>query len=208
MKLTEAGQSRMNGYLFVFERSLASTLPGDAVREAVREIESHVLERVAQADPALDARESLEKILSDLGSPQRVAEAYSLGRTVDDAVVTGRLVPVARAIGRIAVSTVGGFFAAIALFVGYAIGAAFLLIAAAKPIWPGHVGLIVVDGFPRSFGIALHVPPGAVVYGGYALIPIALVSGLLVLVVTHRAARRFLARWRDRQPAFLAQPKH
>ena len=116
----------MNGYLFVFERSLASRLPGDAVREAVREIESHVLERVAQADPALDPRESLEKILSDLGSPQRVAEAYSLGRTVDDAVVTGRLVPFARAIGRIAMSTVGGFFSAIALFVGYTIGVAFL----------------------------------------------------------------------------------
>lgn len=203
MQLDETGQSRMNGYLFVLERSLASALPRDVVREAVREIESHLRERIAQAEPSLDERATLEKILSDLGPPLRVAEAYSLGRTVDEAVLTGRIVPVARAIGRIAVSTVSGALAALGLFAGYSIGVAFLLIAALKPIFPNHVGLLVVDGVPRSFGIELTVPPGAVVYGGYAVIPIALVCGLLLLIVTHRAARRFLAWWRARQPAFL-----
>ena len=146
------------------------------MREAVREIESHVRERIAAVDPSSDERASLEKILTELGPPQRVAEAYSLGRTVDEAVMTGASRSCARS-GGSAISTIGGFFAAIALLVGYVIGVAFLMIAATKPIWPGHVGLIVVDGLPRSFGIALHVPPGAVVYGGYALIPIALVSG-------------------------------
>src|SRR6266567_2215580 len=44
------GESRINGYLFVLERSLKSFLPPDVVRDAVREIESHLRDRVAAAD--------------------------------------------------------------------------------------------------------------------------------------------------------------
>ena len=47
MNLSQAGESRVNGYLFVLERSLKSFLPTDVVRDATREIESHVRERVA-----------------------------------------------------------------------------------------------------------------------------------------------------------------
>ena len=50
MNLTETGESRVNGYLFVLERSLKTFLPRDVVRDAVREIESHLRERVAAVD--------------------------------------------------------------------------------------------------------------------------------------------------------------
>jgi len=40
--LTETGEARVNGYLFVLERSLKTFLPADVARDAVREIESHV----------------------------------------------------------------------------------------------------------------------------------------------------------------------
>ena len=52
MQLTDAGESRINGYLFVLERSLKTFLPSDVVRDAVREIESHLRERIAAADGA------------------------------------------------------------------------------------------------------------------------------------------------------------
>ena len=96
--LTETGESRVNGYLFVLERSLRSFLPLEVVRDAVREIESHVRERVAAADGAPNEREALEKILAELGPPLRVAQAYSAERTVDEAVATGRVVPMLRAV--------------------------------------------------------------------------------------------------------------
>ena len=43
MNLSQGGESRVNGYLFVLERSLKSFLPIDIVRDATREIESHAL---------------------------------------------------------------------------------------------------------------------------------------------------------------------
>ena len=52
MHLSESGESRVNGYLFVLERSLKTFLPHDVVRDAVREIESHLRERIAAVDRA------------------------------------------------------------------------------------------------------------------------------------------------------------
>ena len=109
MNLTETGESRINGYLFVLERSLKTFLPSDVVRDAVREIESHLRERVLSADGAPNERDALEKILAELGPPLRVAQAYSAERTIDEAVTTGRIVPMARAVWHLATTTLVGF---------------------------------------------------------------------------------------------------
>jgi hypothetical protein len=199
--LTELGESRVNGYLFVLERALRTFLPGDVVRDAVREIESHVRERIARADGAPNERVAVEKILSELGPPLRVAQAYSAERTIDEAVTTGRVVPVLRAVWHLAVTTMGGFFAALLVVVGYLSGAGFLVIAALKPIFPDNVGFWGDDGwhgYPTSLGIRPLPPTGEVAHGGYWVIPIGIVLGLGILVLTHKCARRFLARWRDR----------
>ena len=114
MNLTETGESRMSGYLFVLERSLRSFLEPEAVRDAVKEIASHLRERVLSADGAPNEREALERILAELGPPLRVAQAYSAERTIDEAVATGRVVPMARAMWHLAASTVIGFGAGLA----------------------------------------------------------------------------------------------
>ncbi len=123
--LSETGESRVNGYLFVLERSLGTFLPRDTVRDAVREIESHLRERIAAADGAPNERAALEKILGELGPPLRVAQAYSAERTIDEAVATGRIVPVARAVWQLAATTVQGFFVGLGLLIGYSVGLAF-----------------------------------------------------------------------------------
>ena len=199
MNLSETGESRVNEYLFVLERSLKTFLPGDVVRDAVREIESHVRERIGASDGAPNEHEALEKILRELGPPLRVAQAYSAERVIDEAVTTGRLVPIARAIWHVATTTVIGALVGIALFTGYAMGVGFLVVAALKPVFPNNVGLLVVNGIPRSFGAQFPTPPGAVVYGGYWVIPLSIACGFAVLALTHRAARRFLSRWRERR---------
>ena len=139
---------------------------------------SHTARRVRPGRAGAGRTRTLEKILSDLGSPLRVAEPIRSagpsttpcdgparsGRARDraDRGVDGQRVSLRdRVLRRILdrrrlPSDSGG-----------------------ETDLAGHVGLIVVDGFPRSFGIALNVPPGAVVYGGYAVIPIALVWGLV-----------------------------
>jgi uncharacterized membrane protein len=199
--LSEIGQARVHGYLFVLRQSLKAFLPPDVVSDAVREIESHVRERIDAAAPVPDERAALEKILGELGPPLRVAQAYSAERTIDEAVATGRFVPTVRAIWHLAVNTVGGFFAALGLFVGYVFGATFLALALLKPVFPDNVGLWVVNGpgsLPTSLGTKFTVPADQHVAGGYWIIPVCLFLGLFLLVLSHRGARGFLRWWRER----------
>ena len=198
MQLTDTGESRINGYLFVLERSLKTFLPADVVRDAVREIESHLRERVAAADGAPNEREALEKILAELGPPLRVAQAYSAERTIDEAVATGRLVPMLRAVWTLALRTFVGSAVATGLFSAYAAGVAFIIVGVLKPIFPNNVGLLIIRGKP-TFGAQFPMPPGATVYGGYWIIPVSIACGVAVLVMTHKAARRYLSSWRKRR---------
>jgi hypothetical protein len=203
VNLTEIGQSRINGYPFVLERSLKSFLPAEAARDAVREIESHLRERVLAADGAPNERDALAKILAELGPPLRVAQAYSAERTIDEAVATGRFVPMIRAVGHLALTTIAGFFAALGLLTAYLGSIAFVALAFLKPIFPNNVGIWVHDATPDewsfNFGASFPGLQHQHVTGGYWIIPIALFLGLSGLVLTHRQARSLLTRWSKRR---------
>src|SRR6185295_4116593 len=167
-------------------------------RDAVREIESHLRERLAAADGSPNERATVERILAELGPPLRVAQAYSAERTIDEAVATGRLVPIIHAVGHLAATTFTGFFAALGLLTGYLSAFGFFAIAVLKPIFPDNVGVQYIRGFPVGIGAHFPLKPGMELHGGYAVIPFALVCGLGILVGTHRGARRFLTWWRNR----------
>jgi uncharacterized membrane protein len=201
VNLTETGESRVNGYLFVLERSLRSFLPPEVVRDAVREIESHLRERVASADGAPNERDTLEKILAELGPPLRVAQAYSAERTIDEAMATGRLVPMLRAVRHVAGKTMIGFWVAIGVSIGYTLAVSLLVIAVAKPLFPDNVGLWVYNasGIPHDLGMRFPAPADEHIIGGYWVIPISLVLGVAALVWTNRLTLRFLGWWRKRR---------
>ena len=204
MILSDPGESRVRGYLFVLERSLNLGLPRDVARDAAREIESHLRDRIA-AVTASDERAAVEQILAELGPPLRVAQAYSAERTLDEAVITGRLVPMARAIWHVAATTILGFFAALALVAGYLFGTTFLVLGLLKPLFPNNVGFWVVNGegsMPTSLGIKFS--PSVAPAGGNWVILMGLVFGLGFLVLTHRGARKFLTWWRERRLNSLA----
>jgi len=204
--LSDTGTSRVNGYLFVLERSLATFLPRENVRDAVREIDSHLRDRISAAQAVPDERTMLEKILAELGPPLRVAQAYSIERTVDEAVVTGRIWAIARAVWHVAMSGVSGFFAGLGLLVGYTTSVSFIILAGMKPIFPDNVGIWVGNGsVAQGLDIGWHAGlniagPGQMhMVGGYWVVPIFLATGLGLLLLTHRGARRFLGWWRRRQ---------
>ncbi|HET7696109.1 MAG TPA: hypothetical protein VFK57_10405 [Vicinamibacterales bacterium] len=204
MVLTETGESRLRGYLYVLERSLALALPRAVVEDARREIESHLRERIAAVPAGADERGALEQILAEVGPPLRVAQAYSTERVVDEAVVTGGVIPMVRAIWQVALTSVAGFLAVLALMVGYLTGAAFLAIAILKPIFPNNVGFWRVNGpesLPTSLGILF--PAEGTPAGGNWVILIGLVCGLGALVLTHLGARRYLGWWRARRRGWI-----
>ena len=198
MQLSDTGESRVRGYLYVLERSMRATVSGQLATDAVREVESHIRERVAESDGTPNERDALEAILTRLGAPATVARAYSLEMIMEEAAVGGRLLPVLRSLLHAAASGVLGFLVAIALFCGYLIGAAFVAVAALKPIFPRNVGLWFKDGVPRSFGAEFPVPSGMELVGGYWVVPVALITGLAILLVVHRAARKWIASLRSK----------
>ena len=201
MKLGEDGETRVRGYLFILGRSLRSFLPRAVVVDALRELESHIRERIDQAEPQPNEQAALERVLAKLGPPLRVAQAYSAEMTIEEAVTTGKITPTARALWHLATTSLLGFFPALGLLIGYIVGVAFLAMAALKPIFPNNVGLMVLDGVPRGFGIFEPLPAGAEVWGGYWIIPVLTALGLAALVVTHRGASKYLGWWRTRTGA-------
>jgi uncharacterized membrane protein len=212
MQLSDTGESRLNGYLFVLQRTLSTSLPPDLVRDAVREIESHLRERVATAQPEPDERTSLEKILMELGPPLRVAQAYAAERTLDEAVTTGRLLPIARAVGQLATTTVVGFLAAILIVAGYSMALGGLLIAVGKLVFPAHTGFWYRGGYAGSLGrwptnlsIDFSPLPGEYPAGGYWVVLIGVLMAVFFFTMTHRGARKFLAWIRARRRGMFAE---
>jgi uncharacterized membrane protein len=198
--LSETGVARVRGYLFVLDRALQSRLPRQVARDAVKEIETHIYARVSETDAGDDERGALERILAELGTPLRVARAYSVEQTLDEAVLTGRVLPILRAIANAAFATMFGFIAAIFLFTGYVAGIAFLIIGIAKPLFPDNVGIWRVNGpgsIPSSLGFQWNTSETPA--GGNWVILIGFGLGLIILAFTHFGARAFLAWYRQRR---------
>lgn len=208
MVLSETGESRVRGYLFILERTLRTFLPAAEALDASREVESHIRDRVAEVEAVPDERTALERVLGELGAPLKVARAYSLEMSAEEAITTGRIVAIARSLLQMAALGIGGFAAAIVIFVGYVVGLAFLVIAAMKPIFPDNVGLFVVDNIPVNFGAQFPRPEGAVLVGGYWVIVVSATIGVAMLVLTHRFARRLIEAWlrRRRERSVMATP--
>jgi hypothetical protein len=198
MTLSETGESRVRGYLFVLERAMRAASRSSAAglaSDAVREVESHIRERVAESDGMPNERDALERILARLGTPDTVARAYSLELILEEAALGGRIGAVVQSVFQAAATSAGRFMLAMLLFMGYTAGLAFILTAALKPIFPNNVGIWVHEGF--SIGAEFPAPAGATPLGGYWIIPICLAVGLGLLIVTHRFARRWIASLRE-----------
>jgi len=80
-------------------------------------------------------------------------------------------------------------------------------IAVLKPLFPENVGLVVVDGIPTAFGAVFPLPAGGEIVGGYWIIPISILMGLLILVGTHKVARKAIMRFKARRESWRSRLK-
>jgi len=197
IRLSDTGESRVRGYLYVLERSMRAAVSPQLAADAVREVESHIRDRVDESNGEPNEHDALEGILTRLGKPADVARAYSLEAIMEEATVGGRITPVLLSVLRVAATGVLGFFVAIGLFAGYAVGAGFITIALLKPIVPHNVGFWMHRGIP-SLSALFPAPAGVEPAGGYWVIPIALTAGIAILLLVHRAARGWIASVRSR----------
>jgi uncharacterized membrane protein len=194
MNLSDAGESRVRGYLYMLDNSLRTFLRREVAADAVREVESHIRERVRETAPMPNERDALNRLLDELGPPHRLARAYSAELAVDEAVTSGKVLAVAMAIGKLALVTIEGFFAALGLFAGYMIGLAAAVVAIAKPFFPKNVGVITINGKFHGAGFHLDLLPDSVVTLGWLVAGVCAAIAIVLLPVTHMLGRKYLRR--------------
>jgi uncharacterized membrane protein len=198
MNLSDAGESRVRGYLFMLESSLRTFLKRDVVADAVREVESHIRERVRETQPMPNERDALNRLLESIGPPHRLARAYSAELAVDEAVSSGRLWAAARAVFALALHTTEGFFIGLGLLCGYMLSVACLILALAKP-FTDRVGVRWVNGEIKGVGWEIGLEPGTVVTHGWWVMGVCAIVGVTLLWLTHRGTRRYLRRVSERR---------
>ena len=199
MNLSDDGEKRIRGYLFMLESSLRTFLKRDVVADAVREVESHIRERVRETEPMPNERDALNRLLDAIGPPHRLARAYSAELAADEAVSSGRLWPTARAVFALARNTTEGFAVGVALFTGYLTVGRVSHRRAGEAHLPDNVGVRWVDGEFRGAGLELFVGPETVMTHGWEVVAIFAVVGSLLLWLTHRGTRRYLRRVSERR---------
>ena len=167
MNLSHDGESRIRGYLFMLENSLRTFLKREVVADAIREVESHIRERVRETEPMPNERDALNRLLDAIGPPHRLARAYSAELAADEAVLEratvadgpGRVRPGAEHDGGLR----GRRRAPLRL---PPVGLVPLIVALMKPIFPDNVGVRWVNGEFRGAGWELFREPGTVVTHG------------------------------------------
>ncbi|HEV2387237.1 MAG TPA: hypothetical protein VGS20_08280 [Candidatus Acidoferrales bacterium] len=184
----------MELYLLRVRRALGR-LPEGEIVEILRELRSHIQERADRAGAI--TRESVQVALEALGDPVELARMYLNENLVARAVASRSPWLILRAIFRWACLSAGGFLVFLLALTGYGTGIAFLFCAALKPFFPGHVGLWWRRN-PILFDLGAHwpIPAGARELLGWWMIPVSVVAGLALFLLTHRFTLASIRRFR------------
>jgi hypothetical protein len=188
----ENAPDRLGKYLRKVRSNLHG-MPASEADEVVRELRSHVLDRVGGDLNEINIGDALAR----LGEPEEVARinlsmriaARAAGRT-SQVVVTQTIVQLARL-------SIRGFFTLLLSAVGYAFAASWILTAIAKPFAPERVGLWLLPDPTGDLSFSLGRSASPVVGQdvlGWWIIPIGLAVGLAVAFLTYRLDLRAIRR--------------
>jgi hypothetical protein len=188
-------------------RKLRQCLPNMSVadrEEIVREISVHIREC------ALEPESSIDRILRRLGSAETLAALYGQDLLLRHASRSFSPLLLLRATLALAKRGLEGFALFLGTMVGYGAGAALLLTAILKPIFPRQIGLWIGSGV-FNFGAVepSYAHPVHEVLGRW-YIPVALWLACCFIGLTTYGIRWYLKRSKQRGPLFtrsgVAQP--
>lgn len=186
--MNPAAEMQIETYL----RSLRECLPSLSVaerEEIVREISVHI--RESAEEPGANVAD----ILARLGSPQSLASQYGHDPVIQRASRSVSPLTILHATLYLARRGVEGFALFFVAFIGYCMGAAFIITALLKSFFPAETGLWVG---PHTFNFGFHTPaysnPLEHEALGWLYVPIALALGGFSLWITTYGIRWFLQR--------------
>ena len=179
-----------------------SQLPAEDREEIVTEARAHFAERMAQGT-------GFGEVSAAFGDPEtyarRFLENYEITLSLSSGSPLRMMGTAIKAIGR----GVGSFFAVTGLIVLYLTAVTFVVVAILKPIMPEHVGFwlgddlfllgIVSDRIVGGMGLVGETA-GAEERLGYWIIPLSLVAGAVVYLMSNWFLRLFLKSMRRERP--------
>jgi hypothetical protein len=190
--MTMAGdtQQKVEAYLGRLRHLLRGMNAEDA-REIIDELRSHLMDRVAASGEATDA--GVDAALAALGSPEELANEYMTHNLLARAEASRSPVRILESLFRWASLSVAGFFVLVSSVMGYFLGTVFLLVAALKPFHPQTAGLWLLRGSAGDPEISIRLGFGTVPATGrdvlgWWIVPIGLLAGCAVLMLTTRFA--------------------
>jgi len=187
--MASEAQQKIDAYLAMLRRRLGGLNP-DEVREVVEELRSHILERAAGGGELTAA--GVDAVLAALGSPEELAREYMTEALLGRAEAGRSPLRTLDGLFHWATFSLAGFVVLLSSVVGYFLGAA-LLCAVLRPFHPHSAGLWLIPDSTGDFVLSLRMgfegaPPGAREVLGWWIVPLGLLAGCGLLVLTTRFA--------------------
>lgn len=170
--------------------------------EIIEELRSHICERVKETGQWTDA--GIAAVLGKLGRPEELAALYMAENIVTRAEKSFSPWLVLRGIVRWAGISLAGVSVFFASLVGYVLAGSFAISALMKPFAPHRVGLWHMKGDPDNFSLILGLgggpKPDGVELLGWWIIPLGLLIGIGLFLLTARFGLWALKKFRRMRP--------
>jgi hypothetical protein len=168
------------------------------VQEIIAELRSHITEKATEN--GVLTLPGVEAALVALGSPERLASEYTTDDLLARAKVSRSPLRILGSLFHWASLSIAGFFVLVGTILGYSLGVVSVLAAFAKPFHPHAAGLWLIPG-GDDVEISLHLGGGtAPAVGrevlGWWIVPLGLVVGCALALLTTRFALWFVRRYR------------
>jgi uncharacterized membrane protein len=179
-------------------RKILKPLSPDEREEIVLEIKGHILDRLSLIKEEKDEVGNLKTVLEKLGDPEVYAPGFVTDYILDKGVKEKSVSLIFKGLLRWGFSTITGLVSVIFFFALYLLSFSLAIIGILKPLFPKDIGLFVKGGSFEGLGYIKNVSsdPQIKELLGYAFIPIAIISGILIFfVATWLLKKTIKLRW-------------
>jgi HAAS domain-containing protein len=195
--MNDTSTPQVEQYLDQLRKRLRGMRAGD-VDDILAELRAHIAEKTS-------AGASVQSTLSALGTPEQLASEYVTDGLLARAELSRSPFRILNSLFHIATFSATGFAALLATVTGYTLGVIFVLGAFAKILHPHTAGLWrIPDGYGVEYslrmGFANYPGPGREVLGWW-IVPLGLVLGYGLIILTTRVAVWGVRKYRASRPA-------
>jgi uncharacterized membrane protein len=198
MSMTNDSQQKIEAYLGRLRVRLRD-ISEPEVREIVEELRSHIVEKAATAGVVTVG--GVDAALAALGSPEELASQFLTSNLMARAEVSRSPWQILKSLCRWASLSIAGFFVLLGTIIGYLVGLALMLVAAARLFHPHTAGLWSFPNSNGSVDVSFRLGFGGLPVGGrdllgWWIVPVGWLAGGTLVMLTTQIAVWFVRQYR------------